>query len=198
MADDYVEVIKDGSIQKVLESEARNEGLFILRRPTLVPGTPPKAPPIVRSSKQKYSLDYAKNNVRVDLIEHFNWEVSKHRKLKNLTRRQLANLVGSTEEHIKMLENGELPADNFALINRVEHYLGISLRRDLPSAAPALSTVSASTAPHKVTERINREADKNVSLADLQKRKAMREKERQQSSSSSPSELSGGDIELIE
>jgi transcriptional regulator with XRE-family HTH domain len=192
MVDEYVDVIKEGQIQRVSETEAKAEGFFILRRPTLVPGTPPKSPPpMIRSpSKQKYSLDYAHNNVRLDLIDHFNWEIAKYRKLKNLTRRQLGNLVGATEEHIKMVENGELPADNFALINRLEHYLGISLRK---ASTGAVQAVARNSSTHAVTERISREADKNISLAELQKRKAMRDKEKQHVST-----LSGGDIELIE
>ena len=216
MAEEYVDVIKDGEIQRVTESEARDEGLFILRRPTLVSGNDAKVKPFspstprqVRAGRPSYSLDYSHNNVMSELVDHFNWEISKHRRLKNLTRKQLGDLVGTSEENIKLLETGELPADNFSLITKIEHYLGIVLRKTsssgssmgmAKSAAPtnsvSMNSISTRTHSSKLPD------NKIVTLAELQKRReASRNKQvpvKSLKEIKSSESISGGDIEIID
>ncbi len=221
MAEDYVDLIKDCEIQRVSEREARQEGLFILRRPTLVPGNSEvkqfnaSTPRTIRAGRPSYSLDYSNNNVKSELIDHFNWEISKYRRLKNLTRKQLASLAGTGEENIKMLENGELPADNFSLIGKIEHYLGIALRKTSSSGSVGMAKPSSNVQvpSSESISRLRPVDPKTVTLAELQKRReslrasssGIREPTRpsrdfgaKKDSKSSSSGISGGDIELID
>jgi ribosome-binding protein aMBF1 (putative translation factor) len=185
----YVEAIKDGEIIRVPEKIAILEDLFILRK---IGGTPQansvsmplqshsvKKEPILKNSSimsdwKHGKFGVKKNNAVSDLIPNFNWEISKNRKMKNMTRLKLAQMINATEDQIKMMELGELPADDFVLISRIEQVFGINLRKNPGSIA-------------------------QVSLADLQKRNE--EKKREKSSSNIFKEstgISGNDIEILD
>ena len=181
----YVEAIKDGEIIRVTEAAAIEDDLFILRRLGSQPQTSLQAPvkreipargaPILSEWKHgKFGVK--KNNVIQDLVPNFHWEISKNRKKQNLTRAKLAQMTGSNENDIKLLELGETPADDFVLISRIEQLFGINLRK-----------YAASTA--------------SVNLADLQKRSEQRKKEISQKTSSASQDsasFAGSDIELVD
>ncbi len=225
MGDKLVDVIRDGEIVTVSEAQARAEDLFILRERHAPPAAP--APltghpalrttiPVRATSAQKavprwhsYQPEYTKNNVAKELIDNFHWEIGKARRERNMTRLQMANALNTNEGIIKMLENGELPSDDFVLINKVQSFLHINLRRDgksfdasaraqLSSSLPAPSASSATppvAKPHY---------DANISLAELQRMKArdapVREKPRwvkDKPFEESKSSLLGNDIEII-
>ncbi len=188
----YVEAIKDGEIIRVLESVAILEDLFILRK---IGGSPQNnsvavnvpmvsarsKEPIVKNTSimsdwKHGKFGVKKNNVLVDLIPNFNWEISKNRKLKNISRLKLAQMVNSTEEQIKMIELGELPADDFVLISRIEQVFGINLRKYPSSIA-------------------------SVNVKDLQKNNEERKKENVSKISKGifrEGAISGNDIEIID
>lgn len=181
-----VEVIKEGEIVRMSERQAREEDLFVLRR--VIEEEPQKIdlPKIQKVEGNKTSSSrlqewknrsfaYKKNNVVKDLVSNFSWEVSRGRRERNLSRRQLASLIGVSEEEIKMVELGELPRDDFVLISKLENVLGVNLRKN------------------KLPE--------NVNLSDLQKRHeagSIFDEKPNQSSKSSGSGLSGKDLEIIE
>ena len=158
MGERIVEALRDGEIVRVSEREARSDELFILRsveelveHPNLVQKSMPAPPPSLRSMEQKKEkryttpmtpnietwknkfVDYKKNNVAKELVQNFQWEVVKARKAKNLSRRQLAVAIGTSEEEIKVIEFGNLPRDDFVLVTKLENYLGISLRKSKKS-----------------------------------------------------------------
>jgi len=138
-----VEVIKEGEILRMPEFQARQEDLFILRK--IIAEEPERvetAPRLsVREEKAKSRLEqwksgrfaYKKNNVVNDLVYNFHWEIVKGRRMMNVSRKQLANSIGVSEEEIKMIEMGELPRDDFILINKIENKLGIVLRKNKPA-----------------------------------------------------------------
>ena len=146
----YVEAIKDGEIIKVPEKVAIMEDLFILRK-IVNPSqqSSQNNAPVAFSVKQRESVSKGsifsewkhgkfgvkKNNALQDLIPNFNWEISKNRKKSNMTRAKLAQMAQSTEENVKMIELGELPADDFVLISRIENVFGINLRKNPASIA---------------------------------------------------------------
>jgi ribosome-binding protein aMBF1 (putative translation factor) len=142
-----VEAIFEGKIVRVSEEYANREGLLIVKRPQAEPAQA-KAPPwqyeknygrkVVSVEKLRKPIGYYKNNVVKELIENFQWEILHARKVKNITRKQLANAVGINEEMMKMIENGILPEDNFIIINKVQDYLHINLRRDGKSFSPSV------------------------------------------------------------
>lgn len=155
-----VEAIDEGRIVRVPEEYAVREGLMILRKPRVdVP-----AQPLVeeRPEKRQSGIDalrkplrYKQNDIAPSLVEHFQWVVGQKRRERNMTRKQLATAVQCSEHAIKMIENGILPADNYILINRIEKYFEIVLRKDGQDYQGsmrnlALSSSATSSAPVSV------------------------------------------------
>lgn len=189
----FVEAIRDGEIVRVPHSVAIEEDLFILRvlgsepAQTVQSNLPVQARKDKVESKSSVFSDWKigkfgmkKNNVIQDLIPNFHWEIAKQRKSRNLTRSKLAEIIKASELEVKLLELGEVPADDFVLISRIEQFFGINLRK--------FGNVNAA-----------------VNLADLQKRKEAHEREARAkafsnsgSAKSSNSDFSGSDIEILD
>jgi len=186
---EYVEAIKDGEIIRVSEKLAILEDLFILRKinnvqqqNVLPSSTPQLHTKISREQIKTGSImsewkhgkfGVKKNNALQDLIPNFNWEVSRNRKLKNMPRLKLAQLINATEQDVKMIELGELPSDDFVLISRIEQVFGINLRKNPGSIA-------------------------QVSLADLQKRDEGKKKDIGKNIFKDSLKFSGNEIEIID
>src|SRR3989344_4303152 len=137
----FVDAIEEGRIVRVSEQYAKQEGLMILRQPTIIEKKPvleaPKSEhPRLRGKspldldRYRRPLNYSKNNVIGELANNFHWEIMRVRKARNLTRKAVATALGVQEEHIKMIENGILPSDDYILVSKIEKYFGISLRKD--------------------------------------------------------------------
>ena len=184
----YVEAIRDGEIIRVPESVAIEDDLFILRKLSGAPQqqmTAAFAP--VKKKEQSNQIGrnvslfsewklgkfgIKKNNVIQDLVHNFHWEIVKQRRKKNLTRHKLAEMIRASENDVKMLELGELPADDFVLISRIEQLFGINLRKYGDSVA-------------------------SVNLADLQKRREEQDKKKAVAFSDD-GKLAGNEIELVD
>ena len=194
MMDRTVDVIREGEIIRMPESRAIEEDLFILRR-VIEPAEEPVYETTFRKKSEEQQSrilqassrleswkagksSYKRNNVVKDLIDSFHWEIARVRRSRDMSRKQLAESIGVTEEEIKMIEFGELPSDDFVLVNKIENKLGISLRKE------------------KKPDEVN--------LAELQRaqgakeEKARREAEKIQRKSLEEEGLSGEDIELVE
>lgn len=136
-----VDAIEDGKIVRVREGYARREGLPILRR-DINKGPEEQEEKSIEQSKDDFGsnlygvdsfrkpLDWKKQQVVSELIDNFNWHITRARRHKDLSRKQFADAIGVSENEIKMLENGILPEEGFSLINRVQKFLRINLRRD--------------------------------------------------------------------
>jgi ribosome-binding protein aMBF1 (putative translation factor) len=161
--DEFVEAIKEGEIIRVPESVAIEEDLFILRRvlqpasgPVEVERKPDAVGKILRLDEwKKGKFNKGNNNVVKDLVDNFHWEIARMRRVKGISRKQLADKVGVDEEEIKMIELGELPRDDFVLINRIEEFLGISLRREKQAKGVTLSDLQKMN-EDKVKEEIEK------------------------------------------
>lgn len=137
-----VDAIEDGKIVRVSESYARREGLVVLRNHSQIFGTPQAMDRVAKlkqkeAAEKKFGIDtfrkplnYRKNQVINELVDNFHWQVISARKSRNLSRKQLGDAVGVSENVIKTLENGLLPSDDFILISKVEAYLKLNLRKD--------------------------------------------------------------------
>ena len=133
-----VEVIKEGEIIRMSESQAIDEDLFVLRkvieqeREVLDLSNIESSKPAPASRLKEWragQINLKKNNVLEDLKDNFHWEISRVRRMKNISRKQLADKVEESEESLRMIEFGELPSDDFVLISKIERILGISLRK---------------------------------------------------------------------
>jgi ribosome-binding protein aMBF1 (putative translation factor) len=136
----FVEVIEDGRIVKVTEDYARREGLLILRRQSQISDSPltpkEKKDEGARRSKGFIGMDDLRKPLRKDseilkeLVENFHWILVQRRKARALTRKKVAEAINESETNVKMIENGVLPMNNFVLVNKLEGYYGISLRKN--------------------------------------------------------------------
>lgn len=131
-----VEAIEEGKIVRVSEDYARKEGLPILRRKSsgFLPEQGKKKEDEggdrLMMDDYRKPLKWGENKVVKDLVINFNWYVSRERRKRNLSRKQLAEAIGEQEKAITMIENGILPRDDFVLVNKIEEKFGISLRKN--------------------------------------------------------------------
>ncbi len=66
---------------------------------------------------------------RPDLVENFHWIIMRERRAKHISREQFAKDLGESETLIKMVEQGVLPENDNLIINKIEGYLHINLRK---------------------------------------------------------------------
>lgn len=142
-----VDAIEEGRIVKVPEDYARREGLLILRK---TPQIDTKQTPVQKKDEDtrknkgfigmedlRKPLSTKNNELLNELVENFHWIIVQKRKVRGLTRKKVAEEVGDSELNVKMLENGVLPANNFVLVNKLESYYGINLRKTKVPSIPA-------------------------------------------------------------
>jgi len=185
--DKLVEAIEEGRIVKVPEFYAKQEGLAIIRKPTisqLQEDAPPIPPMQLQKSEPKSPYDYRKaasnwrdKQVTSELIENWNWKIRIDRRKKGLSRGQFAKLLNVNEETIKMLEYGALPSADFVLINKIQGILKLNLRKDKKDYSQGVKELM-------------------VPPKEAPQRPPFKPREPKQSSSSSS--ISGADIEILE
>ncbi len=139
-----VEAIEGGRIVKVSEEYAKREGLLVLRKVPDVAKT--ELTPAQRKEEHnrrnkgfigmedlRKPLRPQNDEILRELIENFHWTLLQKRKAKGLTRKKLAEAIGETELNVRMMESGVIPVNNFVLVNKLENFYGISLRRNKPA-----------------------------------------------------------------
>ena len=159
-----VEVIKEGEIIRMSESQAMDEDLFVLRkiieqeREPLDLSNIESSKPAPASRLEEWRarhLNLKKNNVLADLKDNFHWEISRVRRMKNISRKQLAEKVEESEESLRMIEFGELPSDDFVLISKIERVLEIDLRKEKAISDVTLTDLQKMS-EEKVRDEINK------------------------------------------
>jgi len=136
----FVDAIENGKIVKVSEDYARREGLLILRKSSQLSIQPAPISKKEEEAKKSRSfigmedlrkpLSTKDNGLLRELVENFHWILVRKRKDRLLTRKKVADDIGEDELSVKIIENGVLPANNFILLNKLENYYGISLRKN--------------------------------------------------------------------
>jgi ribosome-binding protein aMBF1 (putative translation factor) len=143
-----VDAIEEGKIVSVSEDYAKREGLTILRKhepknflerekqsqseispKTRIEGRSYKKG-ILSFEELRKPLDWRKNQIVQELAEDFHWIITKARRERNMTRKQLANAIHESEDTVKKLENGIMPVNDFVLVNKIQDFLNINLRKD--------------------------------------------------------------------
>jgi len=69
---------------------------------------------------------------RPDLIHNFHWVIMRARRARKVTQKQLAEEIAESEIAIKMAEKGTLPEDDNKIIEKLENYLRINIRKKVP------------------------------------------------------------------
>ncbi len=159
-----VEAIHEGRIVKVYEDDAVREGLFILREVQVVPEVKQESK---KEEKKLLFEDFRrplkqKQNLTADLLDNFYWILGEKRRRRGLTRKQLAAAVETTENEIKMIENGMM--ENYILLNRLEKFFGVNLRKSGNYQEPARDLVSPYKNDEKPAKDFSKKVEENLDL----------------------------------
>ena len=106
---------------------------------------------------------------REDLIDNFHWDIMMGRRKMHITTKQLADAISESEVVIKMAEQGMLPEDDYRLINKLENYLGIRIKK---SNQIIFNTKYNSLKPPARVLNFKPRAIENLTIADIKTMKA--------------------------
>jgi ribosome-binding protein aMBF1 (putative translation factor) len=104
-----------------------------------------------------------------DLIDNFHWKIQQVKRTKRITREEFAKGIGESDATVRMIEQGFLPANDYKIINKIEGFLGISLRKNGTSGFPDTAKYSLD-APMKESEKklsFDSDSTKDLKIADL-------------------------------
>ncbi len=157
---ELVDAILQGSVIKICKICSENENIPIIRKPTTGQLKDSEKRETVGDKLKKVSKSKENENVEeigsgkastlnkirerekekrkisenrgksLNLADNYHWHISKARRDKRLSRRQLASEIGESEAALKMVENKELPEEALVLIRKLEQYLGVELREE--------------------------------------------------------------------
>ena len=82
---------------------------------------------VVERNLREGIIGEAKNNV--ELMDNFHWILMRARRRKCLTRSQLSEKIKEPESAIAALEKGLIPPNSERLINKLENYLSVNVRK---------------------------------------------------------------------
>jgi len=116
-----------------------------------------------KNLKIKYKED---TKPRPDLVDNFHWVIMRERRAKHISREQFAKDLGESETVIKMVEQGILPEDDNRIINKIEGYLNIHLRK---------AEFRETNVPKNL--EFDRVSIANLTISDLREMKDQREEE---------------------
>jgi transcriptional regulator with XRE-family HTH domain len=131
------------------------------------------------------NLKERKANQPSDLIDNFNWTIQRIRRNRKITREQFSKGIGEPESSIRMIEQGVLPGNDYKIINKIEGYLGVSLRKQGSSGFPNTAVEEQgrrlnSTPPPVLDEHpkrlgFDRNSASQLKIADLKEMKKKQE-----------------------
>ncbi len=113
-----------------------------------------------KNYQKKKEVQQLKPQSQPELIDNFHWVVMRTRRLKKLTQGQVAKEIGEPESSIKMIESGVLPENPHTLINKLESFLWIKIKKKKEGEEK----------PKEIT--INRDIANALTIADLREIKA--------------------------
>ena len=71
-----------------------------------------------------------------DLIDNFHWTIQRIRRARKITREQFSKGICEPESNVRMIEQGILPGNDYKIINKIESYMGVALRKPGTSGFP--------------------------------------------------------------
>ena len=109
---------------------------------------------------------------QVELIDNFHWTIVRTRRDKRMTQEEFARGINESVTVVRMLEQGTLPEDDYRLINKVEDFLKIKIKKDPNTGIPIKGRE-----PIKVLD-FKHDDVKTLTIEDLRRVKREREEER--------------------
>ncbi|MEK6935542.1 MAG: hypothetical protein AABW67_02050 [Nanoarchaeota archaeon] len=127
-----VTVIKKPSSSQLEEAE-RGEGVY--KRMKRLAGITEKKPDKtffvqdrLKELDSRPELELPEKN-RLNLIEHFHWEIMRNRRRKGYTQEKLSETLSESLIVLQMLERGKLPENADRVLKKIEQLFQISLRK---------------------------------------------------------------------
>lgn len=119
----------------------------VYERMTRLSGVKPRKPEMHELKKQEESLrkiidrNYEEKirmqdlslKSRPDLVDKFHWIIMRVRRVKGLTQKQLAEVIGESEAAIKMAEQGVVPG-GYEFMDKLERFLKVKLIKERTSS----------------------------------------------------------------
>lgn len=104
-----------------------------------------------------------------DLINNFHWKIQQVKRTKRITRDEFAKGIGESDATVRMIEQGILPANDYKIVNKIESFLGISLRKEGTSGFPDTSSRYSfdNSAPAEKKLSFDQDSLKNLKIEDL-------------------------------
>ena len=109
--------------------------------------------------EEKFELT-KKMSKPLNLVDNFHWYVFIARRKRKLTRKEVASLLGESETPIKMIENKELPDDSLILINKLEQFFGIKLKKYPEEQGIGLKKEKKKKVPEKIELKSEKKSEK--------------------------------------
>jgi ribosome-binding protein aMBF1 (putative translation factor) len=114
-------------------------------------------------------------NPQIELVDNFHWVIMMARRKKHITQRQLADYISESEAAIRMAERGILPKDDYRLVNKLESFLRVNLRRGNNSKYTSNIPLKQ---PLPETLEFDKESMQNLTIADLNEMNKLKKEER--------------------
>lgn len=114
-----------------------------------------------------------KKNQPMGLVDNYHWHIQKTRRDKKMSLAQLGGIIGESESTLKMIEDGILPDDADRVINKIEQYLQIRLRKGA-QATPQVQHITEAKQEIKAPARVlsySKDRLNALTISDLQKMK---------------------------
>ena len=120
-----------------------------------------------------------------DLVDNFHWDIQRIRRARKITREQFARGISEPESTVRMIEQGILPNNDYKIINKIESYFGINLRKPGTSGFPEtkmpeqrrrfpITTASASAEPPRRLG-FDKDSTDKLKIGDLREMKKKQE-----------------------
>lgn len=118
-------------------------------------------------------MQAAKINKPLDLVDNFNWHIQMARRNRKITTTQLAAMIGESEITLRMIESGSLPDDGMRIIDKIEQFFKIKLRKS--EVEKERARIEQVQKPARILT-FDKESVKNITISDLQRMKQERQK----------------------
>jgi len=117
------------------------------------------------------------NTVQIpsDIIPNFHWTIQRIRRSRKISREAFARGIGELESTVRMIEQGILPEENYKIINKIENFLQVNLRKEGSSRFPdtsrkfILDNTLTEKMPVQKKSFFSRDSTKDMKVEDLKK-----------------------------
>lgn len=118
----------------------------------------------------------SKTHEPINLIDNFHWDIVAARRKMRISRHQLAERIGESELAVELLENKQTPEGSLRVINKLEQFFGIKLKKeDLKEKEELIAQLKAKKEADPNNFSFDSEMARNLTIADLKKMKEEQE-----------------------